>query len=140
MNTCRLTINHHPDTDQCGDDMITHSVHVEPVNVTAPQWVIEQATRHMCADPRHKAAHFLPDIDPAIRAMTEQGISTLVVLAPDYWDIEDAFWSRDHSRIANRLNRMPSLWGRHPQQTAVVVDLGAGTVTATSREQAWEAA
>lgn len=137
MNTCRLTINYHPDTDQCGDDMITHAVHVEPINVTAPDWVLQDATRHMCADPRHQ--HFLPDVDPAINAMTEQGFNTLVVLAPCYWDIEYAFWSRDHSRIANKLRRFPAAYDRPEEQTAVVIDLGSGTTTLTTPKQAWEA-
>lgn len=139
MNTCKLTINHWPETDQCGEDMITHAVHIDPVNVDLPQWVANSATRHMCADPRHNDDHFMPHVDPVVAVMGEQGFNTVVVLAPDYWDIEDAFWSRDHSRIAARLGRLPSAWGRQSQQSAVVVDLGRGTVTVTDRQQAWDA-
>lgn len=136
MNTCRLTIDHHPDTDQCGDLMITHAVHIEPVNVNAPQWVVDAATRHMCNDPLHNTEHFMPDVDPAVDVMTEQGFDAVVVLASDYWDLEDAFWSRDHSRIANKLRRLPAAYERPIEQTAVVVDLSSGTTTLTTREQA----
>ena len=135
MNTCKLTIDHHPDTDQCGEDMIHHAVHIEPVNVDLPRWVTGAATTHMCADKVTEHEHFMPEVDPVIKVMTEQGLDTVVVLAPDYWDIEEASWTDEHSRIANRLNQMPTFWGR----PAVVVDLSEGTITAVTREQAWEA-
>lgn len=135
MNTCKLTIDHHPDTDQCGEDMIHHAVHIEPVNVDLPRWVTSAATTHMCADKVTEHEHFMPEVDPVIKVMTEQGLDTVVVLAPDYWDIEEASWTDEHSRIANRLNQMPTFWGR----PAVVVDLSEGTITAVTREQAWEA-
>lgn len=135
MNTCKLTIDHHPLTDQCGEDMIHHAVHIEPVNVDLPRWVTSAATTHMCADKVTEHEHFMPEVDPVIKVMTEQGLDTVVVLAPDYWDIEEASWTDEHSRIANRLNQMPTFWGR----PAVVVDLSEGTITAVTREQAWEA-
>ena len=135
MNTCKLTIDHHPLTDQCGEDMIHHAVHIEPVNVDLPRWVTGAATTHMCADKVTEHEHFMPEVDPVIKVMTEQGLDTVVVLAPDYWDIEEASWTDEHSRIANRLNQMPTFWGR----PAVVVDLSEGTITAVTREQAWEA-
>lgn len=139
MNTCRMVIDHHPDTNQCGDDMITHAVHVEPINVDAPQWVLEAATRHMCADMGTEHGHFLPHLDPVIKVMGEQGFDTVVVLAPDYWDIDGAFNTNGHSRVAARLSRMPSAWGRCPQQSAVVLDMGKDTVTLTTRKAAWAA-
>lgn len=136
MNTCRFTIDYHALSDQCGDDMITHAIHVEPINITAPQWVIEQATRHMCADKATEHGHFLPDIDPAIQAMAGKGLTTLVVLAPDYWDIEDAFWSNGVSPIADRIQRIAD---RPDGVTALLVDLGAHMVGLTTREKAWDA-
>lgn len=135
MNTCKLTIDHHPLPDQCGEDMIHHAVHIEPVNVDLPRWITGAATTHMCADKVTEHEHFMPEVDPVIKVMTEQGLDTVVVLAPDYWDIEEASWTDEHSRIANRLNQMPTFWGR----PAVVVDLSEGTITAVTREQAWEA-
>lgn len=135
MNTCKLTIDHHPLTDQCGEDMIHHAVHIEPINVDLPRWITGAATTHMCADKVTEHEHFMPEVDPVIKVMTEQGLDTVVVLAPDYWDIEEASWTDEHSRIANRLNQMPTFWGR----PAVVVDLSEGTITAVTREQAWEA-
>ena len=135
MNTCKLTIDHHPDTDQCGEDMIHHAVHIEPVNVDLPRWVTGAATTHMCADKVTEHEHFMPEVDPVIKVMGDKGLDTVVVLAPDYWDIEEASWTDEHSRIANRLNQMPTFWGR----PAVVVDLSEGTITAVTREQAWEA-
>jgi hypothetical protein len=139
VNTCRFTIDHHPDTDQCGEDMITHAVHVEPINVTAPQWVLEGATRHMCADMVTEHGHFLPSIDPTIKVMAAKGLDTLVVLAPDYWDIDDAFETRGHSRVADRISKLHRALYRPVGHTAVVVNLGSGFITHATREQAWEA-
>lgn len=137
MNTCKLTIDHHPDTDQCGEDMIHYAVHLEPVNIDLPRWITNAATSHMCADKAKEHGHHMnmPYVDPVIKAMADKGLDTVVVLAPDYWDIEEASWANAHSRIANRLNQLPTLWGR----PAVVVDLGEGTITAVTREQAWDA-
>lgn len=139
VNTCRLTIDHHPETDQCGEDMITHAVHIEPVNVDAPQWVLDGATSHMCADPRHYDVHFLPDITHTIQVMDQQDLHTLVVLAPDYWDIEFACTSGENSRIGRLLRQVPERHQRDADTDAVVLDLAAGTVAVTTRTQAWEA-
>lgn len=139
MNTCKLTIDHHPDTDQCGEDMIHHAVHVEPVNVDAPGWVIQKATRHMCADRVKEHGHFMPHVDPVIKAMADKGLDTVVVLAPDYWDLEDAFWENGHSQIAWRLKEIHRALHRPEEHTAVVIDLGGGSITNTTRKQAWEA-
>lgn len=140
MNTCKLTIDHHPDTDQCGEDMITHAVHVEPINVDLPQWINDAATKHMCADPRHNDDHFMPHVDPAIKVMEARGFSTVVVLAPDYWGLEDAFWFRDSIGVVGaRLCRLDRAFFRPVQHTAAVIDLTAGTVVAVTRKEAWDA-
>lgn len=140
MNTCRFTIDHHPDTDQCGEDMITHAVHVEPINIDAPQWVLEAATRHMCNDLVTEHEHFLPHIGPVIPVMAAKGLDTVVILAPDYWDIEDACRSGDTiGVIGARLCRVERPLRRPREHTAAVIDLAAGTVTATTRKAAWTA-
>ena len=139
MNTCKLTIDHHPDTDQCGEDMITHAVHVEPINVDAPQWVLEGATRHMCADYVTEHQHFMPHVDPVIKLMAARGLETVVVIAPDYWDLEDAFWTDGRSMIADRLNELLRKLHQPEGYTAVLADLGSGFVTYATREQAWDA-
>jgi hypothetical protein len=136
VNTCRLTIEHHPETDQCQDHMVTHTVHIDPINVNAPDWILRAATKNMCADRVKEHDHFMPEVSVAVDVMTDQGIEAVVVLAPGYWDIEDAFWSRDHSRIANKLRRLPAAYERPIEQTAVVIDLGSGTTTLTSCERA----
>lgn len=136
-NTCRLTIDHHPEGDQCGEDMITHAVHIEPVNVDAPQWILTEATRHMCPDPKHE--HFLPDIGSTIALMGQRDLYTLVVLAPDYWDIEFACTSGESSRIGRLLRQVPERHQRDADTEAVVIDLTANTITGTTRKQAWEA-
>lgn len=139
MNTCKLTIDHHPDTDQCGEDMIHHAVHIEPVNVDLPQWINDKATRHMCADPRHNDDHFMPHVDPVIEVMTAKALDTVVVIAPDYWDIEAAFWVDGRSPIADRLGELLRKLFRPDGYTAVLADLGSGFVTYATRDQAWEA-
>src|SRR5690625_7963940 len=48
VNTCKLTIDHHPETDQCGADMIHYAVHIEPI-VDLPRWITSAATSQMYA-------------------------------------------------------------------------------------------
>lgn len=139
MNTCKLTIDHHPDTDQCGEDMITHAVHIEPINVDLPQWIADAATRHMCADLATEHGHFMPHVDPVIKLMTAKGLDTVVVLAPDYWDLEDAFGTGGRIRIAERLGELHRKLYRPEGHTAVLADLGSGFVTHATRKQAWDA-
>lgn len=139
MNTCKLTIEHHPDPEQCGEDMIHHAVHVEPINVDAPQWILESATRHMCADYVTEHQHFMPHITPAIETMDAKGLRTAVILAPDYWDIEAAAWTDGHSKIAAKLSELHRALHRPDGHTAVLVDLGSGFLTYATRKQAWHA-
>lgn len=139
MNTCRLTINHHPDADQCGDLLITHAVHVEPVNVDAPQWVIEASTRHMCTHHKHRTKHNLPDFLAVLLAMDLVGLDTVVVLAREAHHIDEAIHCRDFSELAHRIKQLPSIYDRPKDHTAAVVDLSTGKSHATTREQAWEA-
>lgn len=139
MNTAKLTIDHHPDTDQCGEHMIHHAVHVEPINVDAPQWVLEGATSHMCADKVTEHEHFMPEVDPVIEVMTAKDLDTVVVLAPDYWDIEEASWIDEQSPLAELLSGIHRALYRPEGHTAVVIDLGDGSITNTTRKQAWDA-
>ena len=139
MNTCKLTIDHHPDTDQCGEDMIHHAVHIEPINVDLPRWITGAATTHMCADKVTEHEHFMPEVDPVIKVMGDKGLDTVVVLAPDYWDLEEAFWADGRSPIAARLGELLRKLYQPNGYTAVIADLGSGFVTHATREQAWEA-
>ena len=138
MNTCKLTINHHPDTDQCGEHMIHYAVHIEPINLDLPRWVTNAATSHMCADKATEHGHHMnmPYVAPVIEVMAEQGLDTVVVLAPDYWDIEAAFWVNGTSPIADRMQRIAD---RPEGVTALLIDLGAHMVGLTTRKQAWDA-
>jgi hypothetical protein len=114
VNTCNLTIDHHPDTDQCGADMIHYAVHIEPI-----------------VD--------LPLVDPITKIMADRGLDTVVVLAPDYWDIEYAFWNDGRSPIAERLGELLRNLHRPQGYTAVLADLGTGFITYTTRKQSWDA-
>lgn len=139
MNTCRLTINHHPDTDQCGGLTITHAVHVEPINIDAPDWVTAAATRHMCTDHKHRTKHNLPDFLAVRLAMDLVGLNTVVVLAREPHHIDEAIYLRDFSKLAHLIKQLPSVYDRPKDHTAAVVDLTAGKSRAATREQAWEA-
>lgn len=139
MNTCKLTIDHHPNTDQCGEHMIRYAVHVEPINLDLPRWVTNAATSHMCADKVTEHQHFMPHVDPITKLMADEGLDTVVVLAPDYWDIEGASWVDGRSPIADRLGELLRKLFRPDGYTAVLADLGSGFVTYATRDQAWDA-
>lgn len=138
VNTCKLTIDHHPDTDQCGEDMIHYAVHIEPI-VDLPRWITSAATSHMCADKVTEHGHFMPLVDPITKIMADRGLDTVVVLAPDYWDIEYAFWNDGRSPIAERLGELLRNLHRPQGYTAVLADLGAEFVTYATRKQSWDA-
>jgi len=83
VNTARFTIEHHPDTDQCGNDMITHGIWIDPINVIAPEWVLEAASQRLCADPRHADKHLTPRVDHVIDAMKRNSLRSVVIITLD---------------------------------------------------------
>lgn len=93
MMHARMTITHYPypDPDQCGEDLVTHAVWFEPINLPhTPQWLLDQATRMLCADPSHSSEHMLPDLTGLVAAMDRIGAGRVTVLAGDYQYIEDS--------------------------------------------------
>lgn len=142
MNTCRFTINYHPETDQCQDHMVNHTVHIDPINVDLPRWIARAATKNMCADRNSEHDHWLPDMRPVTDAMTKQGINVVIVLGDERQSIERELTEDHHgySYIADVISGgFDDVEGRTSEDTAVVFDLHNDLVIVTTPKLAWEA-
>ena len=141
VNTCRLTINYHRDTDQCGEHMVNHTVHIDPINVDLPTWITRDATHNMCADRNGDHDHWLPNMRPVTEAMTAQGIDVVVILGDERRTIERELCDDGgHSYIADVITRgFDDVEGYTAEDTAVVFDLANDLIIVTTPKLAWDA-